>query len=100
MLNNGLKFDLWIYVLLYGVDPLRIFLYKEGLCWFATEPYQAPTKKNMNNMFIHLTNYSINKMSKNFTQPEDEKGSAHKKSLTQIYSELAEQGHDVSRLKA
>ena len=39
MLSNGLKFDLWIYVMLYGVDPLWIYIYEEGLCRFATEPY-------------------------------------------------------------
>ena len=31
MLIDGLKFDLRIYVLLAGCDPLKIFLYKEGL---------------------------------------------------------------------
>ena len=27
---------------------------------FSTEPYKAPSKKNMNNMYMHLTNYAIN----------------------------------------
>lgn len=41
-LIDGLKWDLRLYVLLCGSDPLRIFLYKEGMARFATLPYQPP----------------------------------------------------------
>ena len=38
---DGLKFDLRIYVLLMGVDPLKVFLFKDGLTRLATEPYKG-----------------------------------------------------------
>ena len=46
-LIDGLKFDLRIYVLLAGCDPMRIFVHKEGLCRLATEEYMSPTKDNL-----------------------------------------------------
>lgn len=47
LLIENLKFDLRIYVLILGYNPLRIFIYDEGLGRFATEKYQKVKKKNM-----------------------------------------------------
>jgi len=49
-----------------GCDPLRIYVYKEGLCRLATEEYVAPTNKNLKDMCMHLTNYAVNKNNPNF----------------------------------
>jgi len=39
-----LKFDIRLYVLLCSCEPIKIFLYKEGMARFATEDYVAPKK--------------------------------------------------------
>lgn len=87
------KFDLRIYALLYGVNPLRIFVFNDGLVRVATEEYEAPTDSNIDNLYMHLTNYAINKHNENFVQnsggecsdDEDETGT-HKRSLKSMLS--------------
>ena len=66
LLIDGLKFDLRLYVLVYGIDPLRIYMFKEGLARFSTVKYQNPGNTNLDNLYMHLTNYSINKTNKQF----------------------------------
>jgi hypothetical protein len=50
---------------------MRVFLYKEGLARFATEPYSSPLNVNLTNLYMHLTNYAINKSSQNYVQNND-----------------------------
>jgi tubulin polyglutamylase TTLL5 len=58
LLINGYKFDLRIYVLVTSVNPLEVFLYREGFGRFSTMPFSLdPTDKS--NKYIHLTNVSI-----------------------------------------
>lgn len=128
-LIDGFKFDLRIYTLVTSCDPLRIFLFKDGLARFATNKYIEPTHNNVvsniywgraktsmcginmslfndlknilpvisswqiplfsflisgthvdfhfflqDNVFMHLTNYAINKHSEDFIR-DDEAGS-------------------------
>lgn len=86
-LLDGLKFDLRIYVLLAGCDPLRIYMYEEGLARFATVQYSNPKGDNIEDMCMHLTNYAINKGNPNFVFNEDEQedGVGHKRTLTSLW---------------
>jgi len=65
---DKLKFDLRLYVLVLGVNPLRIYLSKEGLARLSTKQYDQVNDINLTDMQMHLTNYSINKHSNQFEQ--------------------------------
>ena len=67
-LIDGFKYDLGVFVFLNGVNTLRIYVYRDGLASLVTEPYEKSSYKNTNNLFIHLTNYAINKNSLNFSK--------------------------------
>mgnify|MGYP000973964466 CR=1 FL=1 len=100
-LLDGLKFDFRIYVLIASVDPLRLYLYNEGLARFATENYIAPTSENMGEVCMHLTNYAINKDNPKFVFNRSDKDMTvgHKKSVTAVFELLATKGVDVPKLK-
>ncbi|KAJ3322091.1 Tubulin polyglutamylase ttll6 [Boothiomyces sp. JEL0866] len=85
LLIDGFKFDLRVYVLVTSVNPLRIFIYKDGLARFATEPYQTPNSRNISRTCMHLTNYAINKNSKGFVVDEE---SGSKRSIKMVLQEL------------
>lgn len=75
-LIDGFKFDLRLYVLINGINPMRVYLWKDGLARFATVPYEKPKPTNMGNLRMHLTNYAVNKDSPTFINSDDEsKGS-------------------------
>jgi hypothetical protein len=69
LLINGHKFDLRIYVLITSFEPLRIYVFQEGLARFASELYSS--KINKDNKYMHLTNYAINKKNENFVSNEN-----------------------------
>merc|ERR1719454_399499 len=67
-LLDGHKFDLRLYVLVTGCDPLRIFLHEHGLVRLASEEYTEPKGKNLGRNKVHLTNYAINCDNPNFEE--------------------------------
>lgn len=73
LLIDGLKFDLRIYVLLSGCEPLRLYIYQQGLVRLATRAYQAPNAQNLHENYIHLTNYSLNKTNPDYVYNKSDK---------------------------
>jgi hypothetical protein len=60
-LIHDYKFDFRFYILISSLAPYTIYIYKEGLARFCTQPYHPPTYANLDRKFMHLTNTSINK---------------------------------------
>jgi hypothetical protein len=52
-------------------------------------------------MYMHLTNYALNKDSAQFRHAQSvDDQSGHKRSVTSLYTRLEADGHDVTKIKA
>jgi Tubulin-tyrosine ligase family len=56
-LYDGYKYVLRCYVLISSVEPLRVYLYKDGFVKLASELYRHG---DYNNLYAHLTNPDVN----------------------------------------
>ena len=75
LLIEKFKFDLRIYVAITSFNPLRVYLFDEGIVRFASCEFSL---ENIESRFAHLTNYSINK------QNDEKEIAAIKWSLQQL----------------
>jgi tubulin polyglutamylase TTLL5 len=72
LLFDGFKFDLRVYVAITCINPLRLYIYEDGLTRFATGKYNNNlTGNKKQSKFTHLTNYSLNKFNPNFIANTD-----------------------------
>jgi tubulin polyglutamylase TTLL4 len=68
-------------------DPLKIYLFKEGLVRFATQKYNPKADSK----YVHLTNYSVNKHNESYQAQS-------KWSLKQLQSHFTKIGVDYSKV--
>ena len=66
-LLRGYKYDLRIYIVVTSFEPLKAYIFKEGLVRLATQPYTT-NKNSLKQRFVHLTNYSVNKKAENYSK--------------------------------
>ncbi|NXS15037.1 TTLL4 polyglutamylase, partial [Neodrepanis coruscans] len=91
-LIDGKKFDLRIYVYVTCYDPLRIYLFKDGLVRFASCKYSS-SMESLSNKFVHLTNYSVNKKNVAYKSNSDETAcQGHKWALKALWNYLTQKG--------
>lgn len=58
LLIGGKKFDLRLFVLVTSYRPIKAYLFNDGFCRFCTQRYDHT---ELDNVFMHLTNVSIQK---------------------------------------
>ncbi|NWS73545.1 TTLL5 polyglutamylase, partial [Crotophaga sulcirostris] len=99
LLIDDFKFDVRLYVLVTSYDPLVIYLYEEGLARFATVRYDQASK-NIKNQFMHLTNYSVNKKSRDYVSCDDPEVEdyGNKWSMSAMLRYLKQKGRDTAAL--
>jgi hypothetical protein len=97
LLFDGYKFDLRIYVAITCMNPLKLYIYEEGLTRFATSKYNNSNIGNhKQSKYTHLTNYSLNKNNPNFVANTDSSADnvGSKWSITALRKALKEAGID------
>ncbi|XP_069576550.1 tubulin monoglutamylase TTLL4 [Brachyistius frenatus] len=91
-LIGGNKFDLRIYVYATSYDPLRLYMFSDGLVRFASCKYSS-SMKTLGNKFMHLTNYSVNKKNSEYQTNSDDKAcQGHKWALKALWQYLGSKG--------
>ncbi|KAK3252707.1 hypothetical protein CYMTET_38009 [Cymbomonas tetramitiformis] len=92
-LINGYKYDMRLYVVVTCFDPLRVYLWRDGLTRFATELYSSD-ESTLRKRSMHLTNFTVNKTNTKFVANEnaDEDGVGSKWSIAALQRHFAEQG--------
>ena len=101
LLVDGFKFDLRLYVAVTSFDPLRAYLYEDGLARFATAKFDMAAER-LANRFVHLTNYSVNKKSARFVASVDPdvEDYGNKWSLSALLQHLRAGGVDTAAVLA
>ncbi|KAK4471895.1 hypothetical protein MN116_005281 [Schistosoma mekongi] len=91
-LINDSKFDLRIYVYISSVNPLRLYIHEDGLVRFASQKYSNAVR-SLSNRYIHLTNYSVNRLNSEYISNTNEfTAKGHKWSLRAFWTYLKAKG--------
>ncbi|TKS67658.1 Tubulin polyglutamylase TTLL4 [Collichthys lucidus] len=97
-LISGNKFDLRIYVYVTSFEPLRIYIFSDGLVRFASCKYSS-SMKTLSNKFMHLTNYSVNKKNSEYQTNSDDKAcQGHKWALKALWQYLSARGVNTTQI--
>ena len=89
LLSNCLKFDIRVYVLITSWDPIRIYMYKDGLVKFCVNKYNM-NPEGISDLRTHVTNPEVNKKGGRYKSAEHPDSVAgHKWRLEKLWENLA-----------
>ncbi|CAM9123029.1 unnamed protein product, partial [Phaeothamnion confervicola] len=104
LLLDGYKFDLRLYVLVTSFRPLEAFVHREGFARLSTQRYSGDAR-HISNLFMHLTNSSIQKLNEEGAQRDNPVRTAltgdaggTKVTLSYLWRRLRHQGVDTAAL--
>ena len=100
LLVNGFKFDLRCYVAVTSLDPLRIYVYNDGIVRFAAAAYEE-NKDDLSKISAHLPNLSATrKVKAPADQPKEKRQHKAKWSHDQLWAYLETNGFDSNAIRA
>lgn len=95
LLLNGYKWDMRLYALAVtdSLGGIQCFLAREGLVRVCPEPYTRPDSRNLHKLSVHLTNYSISKLSDKFVPATNVQDATQgcKRTLTAVLAYLEQE---------
>uniref|UniRef100_A0A0N4Z0S9 Tubulin polyglutamylase TTLL11 n=1 Tax=Parastrongyloides trichosuri TaxID=131310 RepID=A0A0N4Z0S9_PARTI len=100
LMNDQLKFDFRIYAVLRSINPLSIYVAREGMVRFCTERYKKPMKDKNLNLYSHLTNYSLNKGHNSYKHSNSLKDQikGSKRLLSTVFHQMEKRGMNTRKL--
>jgi len=98
LMANQLKFDVRVYVLVTSLDPLRIYIYKDGLVRFCSEKYNS-SPNMVDKMCCHVTNPEVNKSGGKYVyNKEPNSCEGHKWRLKCFWEALKNEGVEQQKI--
>ncbi|VDM55098.1 unnamed protein product [Angiostrongylus costaricensis] len=100
LMKDQLKFDFRVYGVIKSLNPLSIYVSREGMARFCTMKYEKPAPSNFNNLFSHLTNYSLNKASQTYVHSNsiEDQVTGSKRLLSTVFYQMGVCGIKTKKL--
>ena len=70
-LVGGKKFDMRLYMLVTSFSPLKVWMHRGGFCRFSATQFNKDIAKDIDNLYMHLTNHSIQKTAGDYEKGND-----------------------------